>query len=411
MYHIPFYKLKKTSRRPFAGISPFLPTFLLIFLAWSLLLSLPAGAAPTEAIPKKQTSPTPPTVSAAAAFLLQPDTDTAVFEKNAGQRLPMASTTKIMTAILVLEKLPLDLPVCIPAEAVGVEGSSIYLHAGETLTVSELLSALLLESANDAATALALTVGGSIERFAQMMNEKAASLGLTDTHFSNPHGLDSQEHYTTAADLAHLTAYCMQNPAFRELVSLYRTTIPLCGDTGTRVLTNHNRLLRSYEGVIGVKTGFTRRSGRCLVSAAERDGVLLIAVTLNAPDDWQDHTAMLDFGFSLFDAPALDRLQPDSFSLPVVGGTSDSLTLRAAETPHVVLPACHGDITARVELPHFLYAPIARGDRIGQIVYLCDGAEIALSPLYACYDIEKDAPPPTLFERIKSFFHTPRRIS
>ena len=170
-----------------------------------------------------------------------------------------------------------------------MEGSSVYLAQDEVLTLKELLYALLLESANDAAVAIAMAVDGSVDAFADRMNRYAAQLGLKDTHFVNPHGLDDDAHYTTARELALITRAALENPDFREIVSTQKTVIPLRGSEGVRLLLNHNRLLREYDGCIGVKTGFTKKTGRCLVSAAERDGVMLIAVTLGAPDDWNDH--------------------------------------------------------------------------------------------------------------------------
>ena len=212
-----------------------------------------------------------------------------------------------MTALVVCELIPLDQAVSIPKNAVGTEGSSVYLQEGEILTIKELLAALLLESANDAAAALAIVTAGSIENFAKKCNEKAAELGLKSSNFTNPHGLYDENHYTTAYDLAIITAYALKEPTIREIVATKKLQIPL-GITehnpfgqGTRYLKNHNKMLSTYEGAIGVKTGFTKKSGRCLVSAAEKNGLTLIAVTLNAPDDWKDHTAMLDFGFENFE--------------------------------------------------------------------------------------------------------------
>ena len=207
-----------------------------------------------------RTSAGAPSISARSAILIAAETGEALFEKAADERLPMASTTKIMTALAAIESMPLDTVVTVPAGAVGVEGSSVYLEAGEKLTLEDLLYALLLASANDAATAIALTVSGSVEEFAALMNEKAAALGLSGTHFTNPHGLYDEEHYTTAADLAKLTAYALENEVFAKIVSTYKRTIPLNGDNGVRVLINHNRLLRMSDDVIGVKTGFTKKA-------------------------------------------------------------------------------------------------------------------------------------------------------
>ena len=209
-----------------------------------------------------------------------------------------------MTALTVLrEGGDLDRSFTIPPEACGIEGTSIYLQPGETLTVRDLLYALLLSSANDAATALALCCSGSIPAFADRMNRIAEQLGLENTHFVNPHGLDHPEHYSTARDLALIAAAAFEDVNFREIVSTRRYLIP-APDGGRRILTNHNKLLSRYSDCVGVKTGFTKKSGRCLVSAAERDGVLLISVTLNDPNDWNDHTLLLDYGFSLYGKPS-----------------------------------------------------------------------------------------------------------
>ncbi len=231
--------------------------------------------------------------SAEAALLLDATEGRILFEQNSKKRLPMASTTKIMTAIVVLENMPLDYVVTVDAQAVGVEGSSIYLYKGEQLTCRDLLYGLMLESGNDAAVALAVAVGGTVERFVMLMNEKAAELGLKDTHFENPHGLPNDNHYTTALDLAILTDYALGDKTFSEIVATKKTTA--CN--GLRYYVNHNRLLFSYEGMIGVKTGYTAASGRCLVTAARRNGKTLIAVTLNDYYGSADHVRMLDAGF------------------------------------------------------------------------------------------------------------------
>ncbi|MBP3293400.1 MAG: D-alanyl-D-alanine carboxypeptidase, partial [Clostridia bacterium] len=229
-------------------------------LAAALLACLPlCSPSVTAAAQSAETG-----LSAYAAILTETSTGEILYAKNANERCPMASTTKIMTAVVALEHGDLAKPVQIAEKACGVEGSSIYLTAGEELTLEDLLYALMLESANDAAAAIAYEIAGGIEPFAELMNQTAERLGLSDSHFTNPHGLDDEAHYTTAADLAKLTAYALQNPKFRQIVSTYKHQIPLRGDEGVRVLLNHNKLLRMSEDVIGVKTGFTKRSGRCL---------------------------------------------------------------------------------------------------------------------------------------------------
>ena len=239
-----------------------------------------------------------PSVNAKAALLWDCDADCALYAHNENQKLPMASTTKIMTAIVALEQGDLDSAVTIPKEAVGIEGSSCYLNPGETLTLRALLYCLLLQSANDAAHAIAVYIAGSVPAFAALMNLKAAELGLTNTHFDNPHGLDSQTHYTTALDLARLADYCMQNTDFCEIWSTQTITLDAKEGDYPRTLCNHNRLLRLYAPCIGGKTGYTMRCGRCLVSASSKDGHTLVAVTLNCPSDWADHQRMYQYGFS-----------------------------------------------------------------------------------------------------------------
>ena len=347
-------------------------------------------------------------VSAKSAVLIEASTGKVLFEKTSTEKLPMASTTKIMTAIVAIENSSLSDKVSIDPSAVGVEGSSIYLHEGELLTMENLLYALLLSSANDAAAAIAIEVGGSIEGFADLMNEKADELGLKHTHFDNPHGLDSETHYTTAYDLARLSAYALENDTFRKIVSTYKTTIPLDGN-GTRVLINHNKLLRSYDGLIGVKTGFTKKSGRCLVSAAERDGLRLVAVTIDAPDDWNDHKVMLDFGFSEYAHVTLVPVYSYTAPIPVIGGNEESVVYANTNEISAVLPrgVSVSDCVFSAEVPRFLYAPISSGDRIGYLVCKYDGEEIGRSELVTSYAVDAVTYKQSLLSKIIEFF---RRI-
>ena len=235
----------------------------------------------------------PPQVSAACAALIDGRTGQTLYEKDADRRALIASTTKIMTGLLVCEAGETDRRVTVPSLAVGLEGSSMYLKRGETLTRRDLLYGMMLHSGNDAALTLAISVSGSEQAFVRQMNLRAQALGLRQTHFANPHGLDSGENYSSARDLAALTQAALQNQQFRTVVGT--KTITCAG----RTLTNHNKLLWRYDGCIGVKTGYTRHAGRILVSAAERGESQLIAVTLADPDDWRDHAALLDYGFAV----------------------------------------------------------------------------------------------------------------
>lgn len=358
----------------------------------ALFLLLPFFPLPVHAV----------SVSAQAAVLLECSRGETVFVVNETARLPMASTTKIMTALVALEKGDLSRSYAIPEAAVGVEGSSIYLQAGEHLTLEELLYAVMLESANDAAAAVACIVGGSIDGFAALMNEKAAELGLTDTHFTNPHGLDDDAHFTTALDLARLAAYALENPAFAGIVSTCQKTIPLHDGEGTRVLVNHNRLLRQYDDVIGVKTGFTKHSGRCLVSAAEKDGVRLVAVTLNAPDDWQDHRAMLDYGFSQYESVTLAEAGEISVELPCPGAPDGVLTAVNREALTLVLPVGM-EISRLTESCGILFAPVEQGEIVGIVRFFAGDTELGVLPLTAAHAVTLPERKMGLLEKILDF--------
>ena len=338
-------------------------------------------------------------VSAKSAYALEADSGNTVFEKNADTKMSMASTTKIMTAIVAIENSSLDKVVKITPEMVGIEGSSIYLQEGENLTVEELLYALLLESANDASIALAYSVGGSVEGFVELMNKKADDLGLKSTHFTNPHGLDNEEHYTTARELAIIARYAMENPVFNEIVSTYKRVIPL-GEDGSRVLINHNKLLRSYEGAIGVKTGFTKKSGRCLVSCAEVDGVRIIAVTLNATSDWNDHTKMLDLGFSMYENIKLADTGDYNISLDVINGNKSSVLCSNLDSLDVTLECDNNNISAHLEANRMISAPIKQGDCVGKIIFKNNGCKIASLDLYALESVKGIRYKKSIFERI-----------
>ena len=253
-------------------------------------------------------------LSAEAAIVIDANSGSVLYEKNADKTMYPASTTKIMTGLLAAECLDPDEVIAVPEDVAKVEGSSIYLNPREKLTADCLIHGLLLNSGNDAAYALAVACAGSVEAFAERMNERAAALGMTGTHFVNPHGLPDDAHYTTARDLARLAANAMKNEYLRKVVSTVRASYP--SESGTvRYFVNHNRLLTLYDGAVGVKTGYTREAGRCLVSAAMRDGNMFIAVTLGDPDDWNDHVKLLDAAFD--ECETLYVAPPDAFFLDV----------------------------------------------------------------------------------------------
>ena len=343
-------------------------------------------------------------VSAASAVLMDASSGLIIASVSPDERRPMASTTKIMTAIVALECCDIQKKIKVSKDAVGIEGSSVYLYAEEELTLEDLLYALLLESANDAAAAIAIDIGGSIEGFANLMNEKAEALGLKNTHFTNPHGLDDDGHYTTARELATITRYALENEDFARIASTYKKTIPLNGGEGERLLINHNKLLRSYDGIIGVKTGYTKKSGRCLVSAAEKDGMRLICVTLSAPDDWNDHQSLLDYGFSSYSSRLLCSKGEIEEIVPVVGGNAEYVIATNKSALKLTLPQS-ASVECRLELPSFEYAPVSEGDRIGTAVFFAEGEEIARMPLYANFSVGEANHKRLFFEWFISLFN------
>ncbi len=304
-------------------------------------------------------------ISAKSAVLVDGATGRVLYEKDGDAQCLIASTTKIMTALVVCEQCNVLDRMRIPKEAVGIEGSSMYLQEGEVLTIQELLYGLMLHSGNDAAVALAIYCGGTVEGFAALMNDKARRLGMTNSHFVNPNGLDSPGHYSTARDMAKLAAYAMKNPIFAQTVSTKTVTV------GKRSLRNHNKLLWQVEGADGVKTGFTKAAGRILVSSATRQGRRLIAVTMNAPSDWADHKTLLEDGFARYQVKTVveqgdilgtvELAGGQAGMAHLVAGESFAYALTAEETPQIILPG-----------PGFVYAPVAQGQAAGY-AYICLG--------------------------------------
>lgn len=337
-------------------------------------------------------------VSAASCVLIEADSGNILYSKNELNQAGMASTTKIMTALVVLNTLPTDMIFTIPKEAVGIEGSSIYLIEGEKLTIEQLLYGLLLESGNDCAVALALACSGSCDAFVNKMNETVAGMGITDTHFMNPHGLSNPNHYTSAYSLALITAKALKNETFKRIVSTKQYFIPRGGEQNKRCLTNHNSLLFSYNGMIGVKTGYTIATGRCLVTAASRDGITLIAVTLNDRNDWQSHKNMLDYGYSKYEMVLLAKEGSINITVPVTGGLSSFVNITNKEAASVVFLKGKS-YTSRINSPHFLYAPVKNGDIVGYAEYYdSNGILFYRLPLIAAESIEIRKL--TLFEKI-----------
>ena len=323
-------------------------------------------------------------VSARRAYVLDAVSGRELFSRNEDQRSLIASTTKIMTALIICEQCNVLDRMRIPKEAVGIEGSSMYLKEGEVLTLQELLYGLMLSSGNDAAVALAIYCGGTVEGFAELMNDKARILGLTGTHFENPNGLDSPGHYSTARDLAVLAAYAMKNPIFYKTVSAKSVKV------GERCLTNHNKLLWKLEGADGVKTGFTKAAGRILVSSATRQGRRIIGVTIDAPDDWNDHCQLLNEGFTRYQNRQIVQAGQCVGTLTVLGGESGCVQVLAAEnfsyalaqeeSPVLVLPG-----------PGFVYAPAVAGADAGFVYVLINGNAIGKVPVVYGGTVEQNA--------------------
>ncbi len=339
---------------------------------------------------------------ARAATLYEPESGRFLYSKNAHERLGMASTTKVMTALITAENLPLDKTVCVPKVAEGTEGSSAYLKEGEEFTVEDLLFALLLQSANDAAVTLACAVAGSVEAFALLMNDKADALGLEDTNFTNPHGLDSEEHYTTAHDLALIAAAALENEAISRIVKTKKHTVEK--DDITRVFYNHNKLLSLYDGAVGVKTGYTKATGRCLVGAAQRDGVKLISVTLDAPNDWSDHARMLDFGFSITENRLLMKASDFLRQIPIEGSEKSSVTVGLKDDVRAVFLKTDAEPELEVLLSERLEAPIKEGDTVGNLIFTLDGKQVAKAPIVAKESAPSLAKDKGFFGKIKDFF-------
>lgn len=349
-----------------------------------------------------------PRVSARSAALIELESGRLIFGKNENEQRPMASTTKIMTSLIAIESGRLDEEIVITDEMVRVEGTSMGLLPGYRITLRGLCYGMLLESGNDASNAVAFALSGSLEDFSVLMNEKASELGLANSHFVTPSGLDAPGHCSTALDMARLGAAAMKNSIFAEIAGSRSAVIEFGNPPARRKLYNHNRLLTIYKGSNGIKTGFTKKSGRCLVSSAERDGVKLVAATLNAGDDWNDHCKMFDFGFSVLKGVELDDSLSD-IRLAVVGGEKTLCGVSASEKPVAGLKDSEvSRVERRIELPRFEYAPIEAGQVVGKIRYFLDGSQIACVDIVADENIEylesSKEKGKGFFEKIWSFF-------
>lgn len=308
-------------------------------------------------------------ISAKASIIIDAQSGKVIAGKNEYEKLPMASTTKIMTTLLLIESGGLDEEFKVDNNAIMVEGSSMGLCKDDIVTKRALCYGMMLPSGNDAANETAVLLGGSAEKFADMMNEKAEQLGLEDTHFVTPSGLHDDKHYSTAYDMAKLTREALKNETFREICGTSSIKLKFGNPPYERWLVNTNKLLALYDGCIGVKTGFTDEAGRCLISAAEKDGVTLICVTLNAPNDWNDHIKMYDYGFSVTESRSAD-FDFSGLYVDVAGGDTDRVKVAPTDVPNYTV--VNGEIpkmSYKVNLDKFIYAPVSRGRKAGTIEF------------------------------------------
>lgn len=347
-------------------------------------------------------------LSAKSAILINALTNEVVYEKNAYEKRGMASTTKIMTALLTIERGNLHKTYVAKDEDVRIEGTSIGLKEGDRITLETLVQGMLLESGNDAANVSARVIGKSREKFVSLMNQKAKEIGMEDTQFKNPSGLTEEGHFSTAYDMALLGSFAIKNKQFRDICSLSSISVSYGNPEYQRTFKNHNKLLNSVEGAFGIKTGFTKASGRCLVSAAERDGVTLIAVTLSAPDDWNDHKKLFEYGFEKVKIYEMD-FDTEKIELDVVG--SDNKKIGVKLKNKLTYTAIDEEMNPEtvVLCDKFLYSGVKKGDRVGCVKvfsengkYLCESDLVSTENAPTNF-MEKENEM-SFFDKIKDFY-------
>jgi len=338
-------------------------------------------------------------ISAKSAILIDSDSGRVLYEHNAYEKLPMASTTKIMTGLLACESGKLNDAVKVSAFASGTEGSSLWLKIGEKLTLENLTYGLMLKSGNDAAVAIAEYLGGSVDAFALLMNKRAREIGAVNTNFVNPHGLDAEGHYTTAYDLALIAREAMKNKKFSEIVSTKTYSIPMQGEKWDRALKNHNKLLWNYDGCNGVKTGFTKKCGRCLVSSAERGGRELICVTLNAPDDWKDHTYLLDYGFDNFETEVVAK--KGEYACNYVYDEKNNRSVKLSFGDDFIISVAENDVLKTEIIYEKIILPAEKGNKAGSMIVYCNGEKIGEIDLITDKKLSKLS----FFQKAKNFFY------
>ncbi len=339
--------------------------------------------------------------SAKAMCVMEASTGRVLYSKNKSEKLAMASTTKIMTAITAIENCQnLDERFEISPRSVGIEGTSLYLHKGETLSVRELLYGLMLISGNDASYAIGERVGGNINNFVDLMNKTAQKIGANNSHFDNTHGLDSKTHYTTAEDLARITSYALSNPTFREIVSTKNTKI-ISGEGKTRYLKNKNRLLNSLQGCNGVKTGFTNDAGRCLVSSAERDGMTIVCVVLNCGPMFEESSNLIEQAFKDYKLYDLTKNYSLPKSIQVEEGRKNEVKI--ATQGHYFYPLREDElskVTYTYDLPSKLTAPVKNNQEVGKVEIFIDNNLHFSEKIYTIEEVRRN----TIWQKFKDNF-------
>ena len=368
--------------------------------AVSLLLCVICAFAAAITVRAEQVS-----AEAEAYVLYCMDSGEILASKNADKRMKPASTTKLMTTLLTLEQAAKGNKTVTFTDKMTAEGSSMYLKPGEKVTLRDLAAGMMMSSGNDAANAAAYAIGGTPEKFAALMNKRAEEIGMKNTHFVTPSGLDDDSHYSTAYDLALLMAAGLHDPEFARLTAQKCAAVDFTEPPDKKITySNHNRLLSLYPYCIGGKTGYTTSAGRCLVSAAKKDGLTLICVTLNDRQDWDDHAALYEYGFSqrcLYQSP------DSAFcaEVPVVGGSAEVAVVMAdKDFSCPVRTEDKEKLRRKILLDSFLYAPLDEGQEVGRIVYTLGGREIGATPLTTAAAVPTQAHKPGLFQRIKEFF-------
>ena len=347
-------------------------------------------------------------LSAKSAILINALTNEVIYEKNAYEKRGMASTTKIMTALLTIERGNLHKTYVTKDEDVRIEGTSIGLKEGDRITLETLVQGMLLESGNDAANVSARVIGKSRKKFVSLMNQKAKEIGMEDTQFKNPSGLTEEGHFSTAYDMALLGSFAIKNKQFRDICSLSSIRVSYGNPEYQRTFKNHNKLLNSVEGAFGIKTGFTKASGRCLVSAAEKNGVTLVAVTLSAPDDWNDHKKLFEYGFEKVKIYEMD-FDTEKIELDVVG--SDNKKIGVKLKNKLTYTAIDEEMNPEtvVLCDKFLYSGVKKGDRVGCVKvfsengkYLCESDLVSTENAPTNF-MEKENEM-SFFDKIKDFY-------